>query len=160
MEGSHVSNVAKVWRYLSFIQSSQSPWKKRPWKPPSNLLLLMEEILHQMIGRLSHCLQGFIHPRWCRISSIDSTFTVWSPPSPVKRGMGQKWHPSTPLEDCWPTSREWPWGGDVVIRSLPTHRLHRNSLFKDQNEKYWKIFSNKFAILFVTVSGRVLHLFP
>ena len=121
--------------------------EKPPSKPPSNLLpvLLMEEILHQMIGRLSNWLQGFIHPRWCRISSIDSTFTVWSPPSPVKRGMGQKWHPSTPLEDCSPTSREWPWGGDVVIRSLPTHRLYRNSLFKDQNEKYWKIFSNKNA---------------
>ena len=35
-------------------------------------LLLMEEILHQLIGSLSHYLQGFIHPRWCRISSIDS----------------------------------------------------------------------------------------
>ena len=31
---------------------------------------LMEEILHQLIGSLSHYLQGFIHPRWCRISSI------------------------------------------------------------------------------------------
>ena len=35
-------------------------------------LLLMEEILYQLIGSLSHYLQGFIHPRWCRISSIDS----------------------------------------------------------------------------------------
>ena len=35
-------------------------------------ILLMEEILHQLIGRLSHYLQGFIHPRWCRISSINS----------------------------------------------------------------------------------------
>ena len=32
-------------------------------------ILLMEEILHQFIGSLSHYLQGFIHPRWCRISS-------------------------------------------------------------------------------------------
>ena len=32
----------------------------------------MEEILHQLIGRLSHYLQGFIHPKWCRISSINS----------------------------------------------------------------------------------------
>ena len=30
------------------------------------------EILHQLIGSLSHYLQGFIHPRWCRISSINS----------------------------------------------------------------------------------------
>ena len=28
--------------------------------------LLMAEILHQLIGSLSHYLQGFIHPRWCR----------------------------------------------------------------------------------------------
>ena len=35
-------------------------------------LLLMEEILHQLIGSLSHYLRGFIHPRWCRISSISS----------------------------------------------------------------------------------------
>ena len=36
-------------------------------------MLLMEEILHQLIGSLSHDLQGFIHPRWCRISSINSS---------------------------------------------------------------------------------------
>ena len=29
-----------------------------------NTLLLMEEILHQLIGSLSHYLHGFIHPRW------------------------------------------------------------------------------------------------
>ena len=26
---------------------------------------LMEEILHQLIGSLSHYLQGMLHPRWC-----------------------------------------------------------------------------------------------
>ena len=35
-------------------------------------LLLMEEILHQLIGSLSHFLQGLIHPRWCMILSINS----------------------------------------------------------------------------------------
>ena len=35
-------------------------------------ILLMEEILHQLVGSLSHYLQRFIHPRWCRISSISS----------------------------------------------------------------------------------------
>ena len=34
----------------------------------------MERILHQLVGRLSQYLQGFIHPRWCRISSINSIF--------------------------------------------------------------------------------------
>ena len=37
-------------------------------------ILLMAEILHQLIGSLSHYLQGFIHPRWCRISAINSMF--------------------------------------------------------------------------------------
>ncbi len=36
----------------------------------------MEEILHQLIGSLSHYLQGFIHPRWCRISFINSSMLV------------------------------------------------------------------------------------
>ena len=42
-------------------------------------LLLMEEILHQLIGSLSHYLQGFIHPRWCRISAINSSKATTSP---------------------------------------------------------------------------------
>ena len=38
-----------------------------------HLILLMAEILHQLIGSLSHYLQGFIHPRWLLgISSINS----------------------------------------------------------------------------------------
>ena len=35
-------------------------------------ILLMAEILHQLIGSLTHYLQGFIHPRRCRISAINS----------------------------------------------------------------------------------------
>ena len=35
-------------------------------------ILLMAEILHQLIGSLSHCLQGLIHPRWCRVSATNS----------------------------------------------------------------------------------------
>ena len=38
----------------------------------NRILLLMAEILHKLIGSLSHYLQEFIHPRWCRISSINS----------------------------------------------------------------------------------------
>ena len=37
------------------------------------MLRLMEEILHQLIGTLFHYLQGYVHPRWCRISSINSS---------------------------------------------------------------------------------------
>ena len=38
-----------------------------------SVILLMEEILHKLIGSLSHYLQGFIHPRWLfGISSSNS----------------------------------------------------------------------------------------
>ena len=37
----------------------------------SEVILLMAEILHQLICSLSRELQGFIHPRWCGISSIN-----------------------------------------------------------------------------------------
>ena len=40
------------------------------------MILLMEEILHQLIGSSSHYLQGFIHVRWCRISSTNSSLPV------------------------------------------------------------------------------------
>ena len=33
------------------------------------IILLMEEVLHQLICSLSHYLQGFMHPRSCRITS-------------------------------------------------------------------------------------------
>ena len=39
------------------------------------MLLLMVQKSGQPVevGSLSHYLQGFIHPRWCRISSINSS---------------------------------------------------------------------------------------
>ena len=41
------------------------------------VVLLMAEILHQLIWIISHYLQGFTHPRWCRISSINSINDPW-----------------------------------------------------------------------------------
>ena len=40
---------------------------------------MMEEILHQLIWRIHHYFQGFIHPRWCRISSINSSLYLEDP---------------------------------------------------------------------------------
>ncbi len=45
------------------------------------MILLMEEILHQEVDSLSHDLQGVIHPRWCRISSINSRVILFFRPS-------------------------------------------------------------------------------
>ena len=44
----------------------------RAFRLPVPMIVLMEEILHQLIGRLSHYLQDFMHRRWCRISSISN----------------------------------------------------------------------------------------
>ena len=63
------------------IRKEAEPPKSEWWKVPRNgtkrnglksFVLLMEEILHQLIGSLSHYLHSFLHPRWCRISSITS----------------------------------------------------------------------------------------
>ena len=32
------------------------------------VILWMEEILHQLIGGISHHLKASYHPRWCKIS--------------------------------------------------------------------------------------------
>ena len=47
----------------------------RPGRKKTSLLL-MSEILHHQGWRLSHYLWGFNHPRWCRISSINSMMHV------------------------------------------------------------------------------------
>ena len=56
------------------ISKEATPAPRFCWQdlPHITLLVLMEEILHQLICTFSHYLQGFIHPRWCRISSINS----------------------------------------------------------------------------------------
>ena len=65
-----------------FVQQLQCHFQNLP----SLKLLLMEEILHQLISSLSHCLQGFIHPRW--ISSISKSPSK----SPKKKCLSPK-HP-------------------------------------------------------------------
>ena len=46
-------------------------------KSKLKFILLMAEILHQLICSFSHYLQGCIHPRWWRISSINSSFSIF-----------------------------------------------------------------------------------
>ena len=79
--------------------------------PP--LLLLMAEILHQLIGSLSHYLQGLIHPRWCRISAINSIMLVY-------------WGVYTPQNHSQTDVLLKPAGGS---KSLPC----KNHMFKEKN---------------------------
>ena len=56
---------------LRFSPSGQNRMVQIPQGRFRGFILLMEEILHQLICSLSHYLQGFMHPRWYRISSIN-----------------------------------------------------------------------------------------
>ena len=49
-------------------------------KNASNKILLMEDILHQLVGSLSHYSEGFLHPKWCRISFIHIPLRQHPPP--------------------------------------------------------------------------------
>ena len=53
--------------------SAKAMCSKRLWEMIWNDTVFLEEILHQLVGRLSHYLQGLKHPRWCRISAINSS---------------------------------------------------------------------------------------
>ena len=69
-------------------------------------ILLMDEILHQFLGSLSHYLQGFIHPRWCRISSINSiTLCIQTPWG----WMYSDPKNNTPLRNTEPHLRRYDW---------------------------------------------------
>ena len=61
-------------------------------------ILLMAEILHQLIADLPPYLQGFIHPWWCRISSINSVTKQLGCPKALQfhGGFGQIFRPTPP----------------------------------------------------------------
>ena len=66
-------------------------------------ILLMAEMLHQLIGTLSHCLQGFLHPRRCRISSFNSIIHWWFH---LLFLFWEHFCKKLPGEFCWSTAHE------------------------------------------------------
>ena len=73
-------NWISNWRCLVWILSSSAGSQRVLQLREDQTLLLMEEILQQLIKSLYHYLQGFIPPRWCRISSINSVTCRWLHP--------------------------------------------------------------------------------
>ena len=63
------------WTELRTLASGKM-FQKSNVSISDDIILLMEEILHQLVCQKSHYLQGFIHPRWCRISSINSIIVI------------------------------------------------------------------------------------
>ena len=73
--------------WVNFIVTSNCEWLKNPLEKVSRgrfFPLLFDvfddtvdgsDILHQLRCALSH--EGFIHPRWCRISAVNSIFPNW-----------------------------------------------------------------------------------
>ncbi len=75
MFGGQPAEISHQTWYQSNSNTELSDWYEICMKIPQILnvchkhhssltILLMEEILHQLIGSLSHYFQGFIHPRW------------------------------------------------------------------------------------------------
>ena len=67
--------ISKHWFFLhgsKFRNVTPKSIEAPYWANLGRPMLLMEEILHQLVGSLSQYLQGSLHPRWCRISSINS----------------------------------------------------------------------------------------
>ncbi len=72
--------ICRAWRWIPIscqpclsARNLVVDWSNNGGMKLETVILLMAEILHQLIGSLSHYLRGFIHPRWCKISAINST---------------------------------------------------------------------------------------
>ena len=92
----------------------------------------MEEILHQLIGSLSHSLQGSIHVRWCRISTAWVSLVCVCFPLPGMLRQGT-WKPDTSTESAgegntWRLSGFGVWKrteelGVEVVEEWPSPKL-------------------------------------
>ncbi len=103
-------------------------------------ILLMEEILHLLIGSLSHDVPGFIHPKWRRISSINSRVgfehlswcgAPWMALASIWQKFWLEWIASVIEVDVYPvficlhehmnrltSSGDMVWHGGIVIEAL------------------------------------------
>ena len=120
--------------------------------------LLMEEILHQLIGRFCQYLQGFIHPRWLGMGFQPSTVSLWSW---VLRSLWRYWNTTPRSSACqageflaWDV-KTWSWqqsaGWSMMLRP---NSLHHNTQYYSQSHymelvfgphvlpKYWNPLRN------------------
>ena len=74
-------------------------------------ILLMEEILHQLIWYISHYLQGIIHPRWWRISSINNI--NWMLPDIFLAGSGH----------CSVIKRKYKWKDCILFTNTIMNKV-------------------------------------
>ena len=108
----YLFKVLKIWE----LDMMSFPHAIRNSPAFSMVILLMEEIMHQLIDYLSHNFRGFIHPRDCRFFSINSIHHLFhlylgsldkkptrAPVIPWSRGSvldGTREKPTTQNHDC------------------------------------------------------------
>ena len=90
-------------------------------------LRLMEEILHQLIGHFSHYLQGFIHPRWCRISSINRMLVSGKVVDFFWLGLHQQALPALPSRERSHIPPKGKWKS-ILVGSQEGNKLWTNTL--------------------------------
>ena len=87
-------------------------------------ILWMEEILHQFIGGLSHYLQAFYHPRWCRISHHSRIF--WKQNLGQVKQMQPHWaSPQSIIQLCKEFTNILDW---LVVSKSPNVMCYLGSL--------------------------------
>ena len=121
----------------------------------------MEEILHQLICSLSHDLQGFIHPRWCRIPSINSKHDTLSKISRlIGKGMwvvhGHFTIRGQPSTIHLQYLEWWVWRGGHVFPQYIDHH-GQETLFLHRRHCTTNVFKN---ICFADVVHFLAHLEP
>ena len=105
--------------------------------------LLMEEILHQLIGRLCQYLQGFIHPTWLGMGFQPSTVSLWSW---VLRLLWRYWNTTPRSSACqageflaWDV-KTWSWqqsaGWSMMLRP---NSLHHNTQYYNSQSHYMEL---------------------
>ena len=84
---------AKLWatpgRRAAWFVAMLTSWYFSP-TPLKNTVDGRNPAPNNRVGGLSHYLQGFIHPRWCRISSINSMMVKMGSSSPRFGGENKK----------------------------------------------------------------------
>ena len=93
------------------------------------MVQLMEEFLHQLIGSLSHYLHCFSHPRWCRISAINS-ITCRQCLLRTRRSFWRWWEWSEPHQshNVWMMSSTTIWQAQTQVTIIAFCQWNRLSI--------------------------------
>ena len=104
------------------------------------VLRMMEEILHQLIGSLPQYLQTFLHPRWCRISSINS-IAMWKlqtsqEPYEINGGHTEWFFQNQHFNQTTPYNFWFKIKQTINFQPFPSH-FHPHFIYHCANYPFW-----------------------